>query len=289
MSSDELVDLDELCAMMSRPPPPSAHRFPPQHFSPPPSVIAHTRDATHTAPHKTPSPSNHPRFAANTWPPREDTEQLAQEFAKDPTAAAPLESTTPSLPSTQKTGLDLLLTNEVLDGSPASKKSGSPNFASSPPCGKLQLSSFPSGPAPLDIDVQRVLNMCQTALEALVDPKQLAHAQHAEALSAIYMLKPRLQNSLKRAAHRHRRFSLSTDSRRILKQWFDAHDDNPYPTPLEKNMLAAAANMNVKQVNYWFTNYRKRHWQWNDEWAEKSELSELAPAASEADELLLLT
>lgn len=33
------------------------------------------------------------------------------------------------------------------------------------------------------------------------------------------------------------------------------------PSVAEKHELAAAANLSIKQVNDWFTNFRKRHWE----------------------------
>ena len=57
------------------------------------------------------------------------------------------------------------------------------------------------------------------------------------------------------------RFSLASASKRVLKAWFDEHLDSPYPTPKEKSLLARSAGLSIKQVNDWFTNYRKRHWE----------------------------
>ena len=60
---------------------------------------------------------------------------------------------------------------------------------------------------------------------------------------------------------RHRRYSLGVEARRVLKGWIDTHMDDPYPSMNEKTELAAAARLSMKQVNDWFTNYRKRHWE----------------------------
>mgnify|MGYP007075862526 CR=1 FL=1 len=76
-----------------------------------------------------------------------------------------------------------------------------------------RVSTHHDGQAPLDVEVQGVLSRCQSALEALVNPSNPEHAPYAEALSAIIKIRPRLQTSLKRSLHRHRRFSLSSDSR----------------------------------------------------------------------------
>ena len=58
-----------------------------------------------------------------------------------------------------------------------------------------------------------------------------------------------------------RRYSLGSEARRVLKGWVDGHLADPYPSVQEKQQLAAHANLSIKQVNDWFTNYRKRHWE----------------------------
>ena len=45
-----------------------------------------------------------------------------------------------------------------------------------------------------------------------------------------------------------------------LKAWFDGHDEEPYPTRYEKEVLSAQTAMDIKQVEGWFTNHRKRNW-----------------------------
>ena len=57
--------------------------------------------------------------------------------------------------------------------------------------------------------------------------------------------------------------SINAEARRgvsMLTRWFNEHVEDPYPTTLEKQVLASNAHMSVKQVNDWFTNHRKRHW-----------------------------
>jgi hypothetical protein len=53
----------------------------------------------------------------------------------------------------------------------------------------------------------------------------------------------------------HRRDQLS-----ILQEWFDMHEDDPYPDVDEKANLSIQTGMEVRQVEHWFTNQRKRHW-----------------------------
>lgn len=44
----------------------------------------------------------------------------------------------------------------------------------------------------------------------------------------------------------------------LLKQWLFAHTEHPYPTEEEKLLLAENTGLTVKQINYWFTNSRRR-------------------------------
>ena len=47
--------------------------------------------------------------------------------------------------------------------------------------------------------------------------------------------------------------------------WLRRHRTNPYPTEQEKEDLAATTGLALNQINYWFTNARRRilpKWQW---------------------------
>jgi hypothetical protein len=44
----------------------------------------------------------------------------------------------------------------------------------------------------------------------------------------------------------------------LLKQWLFEHLEHPYPTEEEKAVLAEDTGLTVKQINYWFTNSRRR-------------------------------
>ena len=63
----------------------------------------------------------------------------------------------------------------------------------------------------------------------------------------------RVRPGARRRNHRHEQLN-------ILKQWFDEHASDPYPSPEEKVDLAEAVGMEIKQIEHWFTNQRKRHW-----------------------------
>lgn len=45
----------------------------------------------------------------------------------------------------------------------------------------------------------------------------------------------------------------------ILKAWIDNHADNPFPSKKEKAELCMKASITERQLNNWFTNYRRRH------------------------------
>ncbi|KAI8612235.1 homeobox KN domain-containing protein [Chytriomyces sp. MP71] len=43
-----------------------------------------------------------------------------------------------------------------------------------------------------------------------------------------------------------------------LTGWLKTHREDPYPTPEEKRALAEQCGLNMKQVNNWFINARRR-------------------------------
>jgi hypothetical protein len=52
--------------------------------------------------------------------------------------------------------------------------------------------------------------------------------------------------------------TLPDEATRILKQWYDAHYDNPYPTYEDKQEMMKLTGLNFMQVNTWFINKRCR-------------------------------
>ena len=106
----------------------------------------------------------------------------------------------------------------------------------------------------------QIINKCQPIIERAAGEN--ADSQSIELLREIDELKRKYCGPvLLRAQSRHRRFSLTNDSKRLLKQWFNEHIEHPYPTQREKEALAKTASLSLKQINDWFTNYRKRHWE----------------------------
>ncbi|KAF2155783.1 hypothetical protein K461DRAFT_274813 [Myriangium duriaei CBS 260.36] len=55
-----------------------------------------------------------------------------------------------------------------------------------------------------------------------------------------------------------KRSNLPKESTDIMKRWFEAHLDNPYPSEDEKKFFAQKAGINLTQVSNWFINHRRR-------------------------------
>eukprot|EP01134_Creolimax_fragrantissima_P006765 CFRG6765T1 len=46
---------------------------------------------------------------------------------------------------------------------------------------------------------------------------------------------------------------------RVLKAWLKDHYEKPYPSATEKEVLKQQTGLNLTQINYWFTNARRRY------------------------------
>lgn len=44
----------------------------------------------------------------------------------------------------------------------------------------------------------------------------------------------------------------------IMTEWLREHQDNPYPNDDEKEALILSTRLTINQINYWFTNARRR-------------------------------
>ena len=44
----------------------------------------------------------------------------------------------------------------------------------------------------------------------------------------------------------------------MMLDWLREHQDNPYPNDDEKEMLIQQTGLTINQINYWFTNARRR-------------------------------
>ncbi|CAM0875024.1 unnamed protein product [Alopecurus aequalis] len=58
---------------------------------------------------------------------------------------------------------------------------------------------------------------------------------------------------------------LPKDARQQLLSWWEMHYKWPYPSESQKVMLAESTGLDLKQINNWFINQRKRHWKPSDE------------------------
>ena len=56
------------------------------------------------------------------------------------------------------------------------------------------------------------------------------------------------------------RNAFKADTSNVLKEWLLDHMGHPYPTAKEKINLSKESGLERKQVDYWFTNKRKRVW-----------------------------
>jgi hypothetical protein len=68
------------------------------------------------------------------------------------------------------------------------------------------------------------------------------------------------------------------DAQQILRDWFFAHFENPYPTKSEKHELCQKTQISMHQLNQWFTNSRLRLWKRAREADKSSRESEISPS-----------
>ncbi|RZC26930.1 Homeobox protein SBH1 isoform C [Glycine soja] len=53
---------------------------------------------------------------------------------------------------------------------------------------------------------------------------------------------------------------LPKEARQQLLDWWNRHYKWPYPSESQKQALAESTGLDMKQINNWFINQRKRHW-----------------------------
>ncbi|KAL6843626.1 hypothetical protein ACP4OV_026688 [Aristida adscensionis] len=58
---------------------------------------------------------------------------------------------------------------------------------------------------------------------------------------------------------------LPKEARQQLLNWWDMHYKWPYPSESQKVALAETTGLDLKQINNWFINQRKRHWKPSEE------------------------
>ncbi|KAJ1698503.1 hypothetical protein LUZ63_007015 [Rhynchospora breviuscula] len=77
---------------------------------------------------------------------------------------------------------------------------------------------------------------------------------------------------------------LPGDTAALLKAWWQSHSKWPYPTEEDKARLVQETGLQLKQINNWFINQRKRNWHSNPSGAVKSK-SKRSNAGKHASEL----
>ncbi|KAL5068813.1 hypothetical protein RYX36_019700 [Vicia faba] len=69
-----------------------------------------------------------------------------------------------------------------------------------------------------------------------------------------------LSNLRKEFLKKRKKGKLPKDARIALLDWWNVHYRWPYPTEEEKMQLSEMTGLDIKQINNWFINQRKRHW-----------------------------
>jgi len=77
-------------------------------------------------------------------------------------------------------------------------------------------------------------------------------------IDASYLQEEHFTSAKNRICKKSRKQLLSDEAVEIMNNWFEDHVNNPYPQPEEKERMALAGNITVKQVTAWFSNRRNR-------------------------------
>ncbi|KAH7420744.1 hypothetical protein KP509_13G020400 [Ceratopteris richardii] len=75
--------------------------------------------------------------------------------------------------------------------------------------------------------------------------------------------KDRIVDVREEILRKRRAGKLPGDTTSVLKAWWHAHSKWPYPTEDEKARLVQETGLQLKQINNWFINQRKRNWHSN--------------------------
>ncbi|GER34541.1 homeobox protein knotted-1 [Striga asiatica] len=77
--------------------------------------------------------------------------------------------------------------------------------------------------------------------------------------------KSRIEDVREEILRKRRAGKLPGDTTTILKNWWQQHAKWPYPTEDDKARLVEQTGLQLKQINNWFINQRKRNWHANSE------------------------
>eukprot|EP00850_Spirogloea_muscicola_P019990 SM000204S05852 [mRNA] locus=s204:234037:236596:+ [translate_table: standard] len=70
----------------------------------------------------------------------------------------------------------------------------------------------------------------------------------------------RIEDVREEIMRKRRAGKLPGDTTQVLKAWWNSHAKWPYPTEDEKTILVQQTGLELKQINNWFINQRKRNW-----------------------------
>ncbi|KAF5460746.1 hypothetical protein F2P56_020595 [Juglans regia] len=75
--------------------------------------------------------------------------------------------------------------------------------------------------------------------------------------------KSRIEDVREEILRKRRAGKLPGDTTSVLKNWWQEHSKWPYPTEDDKAKLVEETGLQLKQINNWFINQRKRNWHSN--------------------------
>ncbi|GER30384.1 homeobox protein knotted-1 [Striga asiatica] len=77
--------------------------------------------------------------------------------------------------------------------------------------------------------------------------------------------KSRIEDVREEILRKRRAGKLPGDTTTVLKNWWQQHAKWPYPTEDDKAKLVEQTGLQLKQINNWFINQRKRNWHTNSQ------------------------
>ncbi|KAL2547374.1 Homeobox protein knotted-1-like 7 [Forsythia ovata] len=77
--------------------------------------------------------------------------------------------------------------------------------------------------------------------------------------------KSRIEDVREEILRKRRAGKLPGDTTTVLKNWWQQHSKWPYPTEDDKAKLVEQTGLQLKQINNWFINQRKRNWHSNSQ------------------------
>ncbi|KAL2516810.1 Homeobox protein knotted-1-like 7 [Abeliophyllum distichum] len=79
--------------------------------------------------------------------------------------------------------------------------------------------------------------------------------------------KSKIEDVREEILRKRRAGKLPGDTTTVLKDWWQQHSKWPYPTEDDKAKLVEQTGLQLKQINNWFINQRKRNWHSNSQTA----------------------